>query len=344
MSAPDADGALAAGRYRLTERIGAGGMAIVWRARDARLDRDVAVKMLADNLCADPGARERFEREARAVARLSSPDVVPVFDVGEEDGRPFLVMEHVAGPSLARLLDDEGPLRPEHLQEIARAALRALEHAHAAGVLHRDLKPGNLLVDTDGRIRITDFGVAQTLDAPGLTATGHVVGTRGYLAPEQRHGTPASERSDLYALGVTLAQLATGEAPTMTEPPDVPPDLPPVLRRLVATLLAEDPDARPASATAALELLDGGSGDTARLPVEPATGRADGHARRRAPRRLRLATGVGVVALGVALAGAVMNPGPETDRPADAEPPAPSGDPAADARELAAWLRELGDG
>jgi hypothetical protein len=253
---------LAGGRYVLGRQLGAGGMGLVRVAHDEVLHREVAVKLLADNLAMDTEARERFLREARAAARIHDPHVVAVHDVGDEAGRPYLVMELVDGPSLADVLATEGKLDPHEVVEIAAQALAGIARAHDAGLLHRDVKPGNLLRHPDGTIKVTDFGVAEAADAPGLTRTGFVIGTRSYLAPERRRGASADARTDLYALGATLVELLTGRPPG-DERVELPGDAPTGLARLVGKLLAEDPDDRPADTQEALEILAGGGSTTA---------------------------------------------------------------------------------
>jgi eukaryotic-like serine/threonine-protein kinase len=282
---PAVDSTLGDGRYRLEQRLGAGGMATVWLAADERLDRPVAVKIVADTLADDESWIKRFKREARAAAALSHRGVVPVFDYGVEDGRPYLVMEYVPGGTLAQRLTAGGdadadadtgtrrtrrpdgaagrPPSPEHL---ARELLEALGAVHAAGILHRDIKPANLLLDGHGHVRLTDFGIAQPRDSTSLTRTGMVVGTLRYLAPEVAAGQPATVQSDLYSAGVVIRQVA-GEHPA------------PALEALVAALTAQDPGERPASASAALELLRDATtatrpvtldGDATRpMPVDP---------------------------------------------------------------------------
>jgi eukaryotic-like serine/threonine-protein kinase len=254
---------LASGRYALGRQLGAGGMGLVRAAHDEVLHREVAVKLLADNLAADPEARERFLREARAAARIHDAHVVTVYDVGDEAGRPYLVMELVDGPSLADVLATEGRLDPHEVVEVAAQALAGIARAHEADLLHRDVKPGNLLRHPDGTIKVTDFGVAEAADAPGLTRTGFVIGTRSYLAPERRRGRPADRRTDLYALGATLAELLNGRPPAVDEDLTLPDDTPGGLARLVRRLLAPEPDDRPADAETALEVLAGGGRDTA---------------------------------------------------------------------------------
>jgi eukaryotic-like serine/threonine-protein kinase len=266
--------ALADGRYVLGRQLGAGGMGVVRTAHDEVLHREVAVKLLADNLAADPEARERFLREARAAARIHDPHVVSVYDVGDEAGRPYLVMELVDGPSLADVLATEGKLDPDEVVEVAAQALAGIARAHDADLLHRDVKPGNLLRHPDGTIKVTDFGVAEAADTPGLTRTGFVIGTRSYLAPERRRGRPADRRTDLYALGATLVELLTGRPPSEDEPTALPDDVPLGLARLVGALLAEDPDRRPATAEDALEILAGRGASTAEQATEAIDDRA----------------------------------------------------------------------
>lgn len=260
------------GRYVLGDLLGAGGMGIVLRGRDELLHRDVAVKLLADNLAADPEARERFTREARAAARITDRHVVAVYDVGEEAGRPYLVMEFVDGRSLSDILHTDGPVDPDDLVDIATQSLLGLARAHAAGLLHRDIKPGNLLLDRAGTVKVTDFGVAEAADVPGLTRTGFVIGTRSYLAPERRRGEPATVRTDLWALGGTLLELATGRPPSDEHgAAQMPADTPQSLRLLMERLLAGDPQDRPASAEVALEILAGGGVTGRTVPLLPTT-------------------------------------------------------------------------
>lgn len=262
---------LADGRYRVVGQLGVGGMGLVVRARDEVLDRDVAVKLLADNLSMDEGSRTRFLREARSAAAITDPRVVGVFDVGEEDGRPYLVMELVDGPSLAEVLASDGPLPGDDVVDVATEALAGIARAHDAGLLHRDIKPGNLLRAPDGTIKVTDFGVAIAVDGDRLTRTGFVIGTAAYLAPERRRGAAATVRTDLWALGATLTELLTGHPPgdaadtALSERGD---EVPPRLRALLRRLLADDPDDRPRDALEALEIL-AGHGTFSHAPTPP---------------------------------------------------------------------------
>jgi len=235
-----AGGSLAAGRYTLERRLGAGGMAAVWLARDERLGRPVAIKVLSDLLADDEAYVHRFRREARVAAGLSHPNLVRVFDFGD-DPRPYLVMEYVEGGTLADRLR-EGDEPELDCEELARRLLDALEHVHAARIVHRDVKPGNVLIGANGRPRLTDFGIAMPEDATQLTATGGVMGTMRYLAPEVLAGEPATPASDLYALGMLLRDCAgDGDGP---------------LTGLADRLAAREPDDRPASAAEAAALLD----------------------------------------------------------------------------------------
>ncbi|MDQ3469192.1 MAG: serine/threonine protein kinase, partial [Actinomycetota bacterium] len=202
-----------AGRYALGEPLGTGGMARVVAARDLRLDRPVAVKLLAADVV-DPLGRERFVREARSSAGFSHPNAVAVYDAGDADGSLFLVMELVDGPSLATALAD-GPLPLGRAVSVADDVLAALGAAHAAGIVHRDVKPGNILLGRDGRAKLADFGIAKRLDdlSGDLTLTGQFVGTPRYLAPEQVVGEPVTAATDLYAVGVVLFEMVSGRPP-----------------------------------------------------------------------------------------------------------------------------------
>ena len=247
-----------AGRYRLGASIGAGGMAHVFEGHDERLDRQVAIK-LVPTATIDPVVRERFRREARTSARFAHPNAVATYDAGEADGQLFLVMELVDGPSLARQLAVEGPLDVGRSLHVADAVLAALQAAHAAGIVHRDVKPANILLGRNGDVKLADFGIAKRLDdySSELTGTGHFVGTPKYLAPEQLSGDPVTAATDLYATGVVLYEMVTGVAPFdgptplatavahQSEPvPDVRaarPDVPPHVAAAVAKAMAKDP-------------------------------------------------------------------------------------------------------
>ncbi|MDP1849071.1 MAG: serine/threonine-protein kinase [Solirubrobacteraceae bacterium] len=249
-------GELLGGRYRLEQILGSGGMAIVWRATDLRLGRTVAIKLIADTLAADPAYLERFTREARTAAGLSHPNLVGVYDYAASAERPFLVMELVEGGTLADRIV-RGAVDAEEVRAVARDLLSALACVHRAGILHRDIKPANVLLGSDGRARLTDFGIAHPEDATRLTQTGHLVGTIRYLAPELVEGAPPTVRSDLFALGVLLRELA-GEG------------LAGHLRRLVERLADPDPARRPGSASEALAAIAPAVNEPARAAPDDA--------------------------------------------------------------------------
>jgi beta-lactam-binding protein with PASTA domain/tRNA A-37 threonylcarbamoyl transferase component Bud32 len=207
------------GRYHVLERIAAGGMGEVFRAHDAVLAREVAIKVLHRSLASDQGFVERFRREARAAATLNHPNIVAVYDWGAVDGIYYMVMEYVHGRSVRELLNAGGRLAPAQAAEILRQTLAALEHAHARGIVHRDLKPENILITTDGVVKLTDLGLARAFADAKNTRAGAVTGTVQYLAPEQIRGEPADPRSDLYSLGIVAYELLTGELPYTGETP-----------------------------------------------------------------------------------------------------------------------------
>jgi serine/threonine-protein kinase len=207
-------GELIVGRYELEELVGEGGMSSVYRAHDTVLERRVAIKVLHEHFSRDPEYVERFRREARAIARLAHPNVVTVIDRGEWEGRQFIVFEHVAGENLKAVIAREGPLPVDRALELACQIARALSFAHELGIVHRDVKPHNVLLDGSGTAKVTDFGIARALDSDeALTATGTVLGTGQYLSPEQANGERGDERSDQYSLGVVTFELLTGTAP-----------------------------------------------------------------------------------------------------------------------------------
>jgi serine/threonine protein kinase len=238
LSSLAAGSTLSGGRYRLEAVLGRGGMAIVWRATDVQLERTVAIKVISDVLAGDPRFVQRFDHEARLAAGLSHPNLVKLFDYSVEEERPFLVMEYIAGGTLR-----EARGRQLDALALGRELLDALAHIHAAGILHRDVKPANVLLDTDGSPRLTDFGIARSDEQTGLTLTGQVMGTLRYIAPEVAAGEPATAKSDLFSLGVLLGEIAGDEPPE-------------AMAGLLSRLTAGDPGDRPASAAAALAELD----------------------------------------------------------------------------------------
>src|SRR5919197_2407853 len=206
-------GTLISDRFRLDEKIGAGGMSTVYRAFDPTLERWVAIKLMHRDISTDPDQLERFRREARAVARLNHPHIVTVIDAGEDEGAPYIVFEYVQGETLKDRIRRLGRLPVAEAVAYAIEIGRALSSAHSRRLVHRDVKPQNVLIDLDGRAKVTDFGIARSLEAKGLTATGRVLGTTDYVSPEQALGHPVTEQSDIYSLGVVLYEMLTGETP-----------------------------------------------------------------------------------------------------------------------------------
>jgi serine/threonine-protein kinase len=206
-------GELIAERYELEELVGSGGMSSVYRAHDRLLERSVALKILHEQFTRDEDYVERFRREARSVAQLTHPNIVTVIDRGEQDGRQFIVFEYVDGMNLKQLVESDGPLPVREAIELALQVARGLAFAHGQGLVHRDVKPQNVLLDADGRAKVTDFGIARSLDVEGVTITGTIMGTSSYIAPEQARGEPVDEQTDVYSLGCVLYELLAGDVP-----------------------------------------------------------------------------------------------------------------------------------
>ncbi|PPG44025.1 protein kinase [Rathayibacter sp. AY2B5] len=249
------------GRYELQSRIAIGGMGEVWQATDLVIGRTIAIKILKDEYLGDPGFLERFRAEARHAALVNHEGIANVYDYGEEDGSAYLVMELVPGEALSTVLERERVLSTDKVLDIVAQTALALHAAHAAGLVHRDVKPGNLLITPDGRVKITDFGIARIADQVPLTATGQVMGTVQYLSPEQASGQPASPATDIYSLGIVAYECLAGRRPftgesqvaiAMAQINDTPPELPVTVaepvRNLVYSCIAKKPADRPATA------------------------------------------------------------------------------------------------
>ncbi|WP_166983029.1 serine/threonine-protein kinase [Paramicrobacterium fandaimingii] len=248
------------GRYELESRIAIGGMGEVWKATDNVIGRTVAIKILKDEYMGDPGFLERFRAEARHAALVNHEGIANVFDYGEENGSAFLVMELVPGEALSSTLEREHVLSTDATLDIVAQTAAALQAAHTAGLVHRDIKPGNLLITPDRRVKITDFGIARIADQVPLTATGQVMGTVQYLSPEQASGHPASPSTDIYSLGIVAYEALAGKRPftgesqvaiAMAQINEAPPELPATVaepvRNLVFSMIAKNPDDRPAT-------------------------------------------------------------------------------------------------
>jgi serine/threonine-protein kinase len=272
-----------AGRYELLEVIGRGGMGLVYRGRDRVLERTVAVKVLPAEYAENPTLVERFSREARAIASLSHPNIVAVFDTGHEAGLRYLVMEFVPGASLAQLLANRGPLPVPEAVESAAQVASALAAAHRAGIIHRDIKPANVMAEPAGHVKVLDFGIAHAAADPALTRTRMVLGSAPYIAPEMALGEKADERSDVYSLGCVLYEMLTGGPPFTGElpeavmsqhtsvaprpPHELNPAVPPALDELVVRMLAKRRDDRPLGAAELISELRA----SVREPTTPAT-------------------------------------------------------------------------
>ncbi|MDQ1709059.1 MAG: eukaryotic-like serine/threonine-protein kinase [Frankiaceae bacterium] len=257
-------GQLFDGRYRVDARVARGGMATVYTGFDTRLDRIVAIKVMHQSLAEDEAFVGRFHREAKAAARLSHPNVVAIYDQGADAGRVFLVMEHVDGGTLRERLRTEGRLSPAAALGIMEPVLQALAAAHDAGLVHRDVKPENILISSDGRVKVADFGLARAVETTGMTTTGLLIGTVSYLAPEQVETGRADPRSDVYSAGIVLFELLTGAPPydgdtplsvayrhvndTVPAPSTILAGVPPALDEVVLRATQRDPDARPSTA------------------------------------------------------------------------------------------------
>ncbi len=335
---------LGGGRYRLERSLGHGGMATVFLARDEELDRPVAIKLLAEHLAGDTAFRDRFLREARLAASLSHPNVVSVYDAGEaEDGRPFIVMEYVPGVTLAEV----GRPAPGEAVGLVVQACQGLAHAHAAGLVHRDVKPQNLLLRDDGVLKVADFGIARAAETTALTQVGTVLGTAAYLSPEQALGEQVTPAADVYALGAVLYELLAGRTPyefdsladlaakqreeSIAPVGELATGVSPQVEDAVMRALARNPAYRPQTAAAFLQEL------TATLPLEAVPQPNDHHrvwwAAAAVVTAAAIASGIVVAATG----GSSKPPTPP--RPAAVRPIPRGADAQEQARNIAAWLR-----
>ena len=348
-----------AGRYELERPLGHGAMAVVDLARDVELDRPVALKRLAENLARDDELRARFLREARLAARLAHPNVVRIYDVGEAHDRPFMAMEYVDGETLAELVARRGPLPAHEAAELGIQICRGLAAAHAAGLVHRDVKPQNLLLRRDGVLKLGDFGIAFGLGGTRLTLAGTVLGTAAYVAPEQARGEEVTAAADVYGVGAVLYELLTGRPPRAPvslaelagDTAILPPaGVPPQLAAVVMRCLAQAPARRPASAADVASELAATlpATTTMPLPSEPSE-RATGVAappRPREARRMRPVVALAAIAagaigggVGAALATSGGGAAPPTAPAVARVAPVPHGSsPARQARNLARWL------
>lgn len=365
-------GQLIADRYEVKETVGSGGMSSVYCAFDTLLERNVALKIMHDQFGEDPDYVERFKREARAVAQLSHPNIVTVIDRGEQDGKQYIVFELIDGENLKELIERGGPLPIRRSLELGLEIGRALAFAHANGLVHRDVKPQNVLLNEDGRAKVTDFGIVRSLDGVGHTETGTVLGTSHYVAPEQARGERVDAQTDVYSFGVVLYELLSGEVPYpgdnflsvamkhVNEPvPDVlerRPDAPLRLATLIERCMAKDPADRPASMEAVVEELQAclheletkPGGDATMIVRKPAARRPSRRPARAARRRFPLLPLLLVVLVAAAVLGALLLGRDGADPRASAKPVRVEGvaafDPHGDDEEHGERVRDATDG
>jgi len=348
---------LAAGRYRVERTLGRGGMAVVYLAHDKELHRLVAVKVLAEHLAGDDNFRARFLQESRLAGRLSHPNVVQVYDAGETDGSPYIVMEYVSGDTLAQ----RGKLAHAQMVSLALQACAGLQHAHDAGLVHRDVKPANLLLREDDVLKVADFGIARAAELTRLTQHGTVLGTAAYLSPEQAAGEEVTAATDIYSLGAVVYELLTGRPPyefesladlaaqqtagVITPVRDLEPSVPEPVEAAVMHALARDPRFRPGSASDFSHEL----ASAAEVPVESLLAIAITeplHSRRYQSLPggstwlwIAGAAAVAIVAVVLGLLSIGGKNPSKKPRPVPIQAPVRGATPAAEARNLSAWLR-----
>jgi len=348
---------LAAGRYRIERALGHGGMAVVYLAHDEELHRRVAIKVLANHLRGDDNFRARFLQESKLASRLSHPNVVQVYDAGETEGSPYIVMEYVPGHTVA----ERGKRPHTEAVPLALQACAGLQHAHDAGLVHRDVKPANLLVREDDVLKIADFGIARAAELTRLTQHGTVLGTAAYLSPEQAAGEEVTTATDIYSLGAVVYELLTGRAPyefeslaelaaqqtagVITPLRDLEPSVPVPVEAAVMHALAREPRFRPRSAAAFAQELAASSDPTAEplratAITEPLRARTYQSVPGSSARFWIV--GVAVVAIVAAILGLLSLGGGGSStkpQPVQIQPPGRGATPAAEAHNLSAWLR-----
>jgi serine/threonine-protein kinase len=344
---------LVAGRYRVERPLGHGAMATVDLARDVELDRPVALKRLAENRARDDELRKRFVREARLAGQLADPHIVRVYDVGEDGGRPFIAMEYVEGETLAELLARNGALPADEAVQLGVQLCQGLAAVHRAGLVHRDVKPQNLLLRNDGQLKIGDFGIALGADGTRLTVAGTVLGTAAYLAPEQARGEDVTAAADIYATGAVLYELLAGRPPRtpatladLVDPAEIEPPAgaPPDVARIVMACLSADPRDRPPSAADVAHSLAATLPSRTTVPLPERPPRRPRKAQRRRSLRMLLVVGAVLAITGGIAAAIAMSVGggsspPHATPPAAIAPVQPGANAEVGARNLAAWLR-----
>jgi serine/threonine protein kinase len=350
---------IADGRYRIERTLGRGAMAVVYLAHDEELQRRVAIKILVEHLGGDESIRTRFLREAKVASRLSHPNVVQVYDANAAGARLFIVMEHVPGSTLS----ESGKVPYDKAVELVLQACAGLQHAHEAGLVHRDVKPANLLLREDGVLKIADFGIARVADATQLTKQGTILGTAAYLAPEQAAGEEVGPPADIYAIGAVLYELLTGRPPyevdslaelgerqragVITPPRDLDDSIPSGIEAAVMHALAREPGFRPSSAADFAQELAAGAAGAASTGARRTT--AFGAQQTRSYRSIRrkgrwlLVVGAAVLALAAAIFAIIRRDdgGISSSPPPTAVIPSPArgATPADQARNLSTWLR-----